>query len=248
MNRNEQLEWLARNAHEWAVDESLTAVLFDGEDGLFPFFTGTGGGFTRQEWLERRAELQGKPSWEDAPEWASTIAQQPTGDWMFFESYYPNVLTIGGKEKWSTHSCGGRYSYSKGKGEVLGDWQDTLESRPTEETKPIRPDDMAQEFQGEVRGFDSGIAGVSSGGMGVSSGGLSAKYPNYYKDVSSLNEVDVYQVHELFGVKDASGCLQHASKKILLSGERNGGKSLEQDIREARDTLTRKLQIMRVEQ
>ena len=77
--------------------------------------------------------------------------------------------------------------------------------------------------------------------------GMSAKYPKYYKDVSSLTEVDVYQVHELFGVRDASGCLQHASKKILLSGERNGGKSLEQDIREARDTLTRKLQIMGVE-
>lgn len=69
------------------------------------------------------------------------------------------------------------------------------------------------------------------------------KYPKYYKDVAGLNEIDVYQVHNLFDVQDASGCLQHASKKLLLSGVRTGGKSKHDDIREARDTLTRWLDI-----
>ena len=74
------------------------------------------------------------------------------------------------------------------------------------------------------------------------------KYPKYYKDVSELTEIDVYQTHELFQVQDCSGCLHHASKKILLPGVRTGGKERVEDIREARDTLTRWLQINGAEQ
>ena len=73
---------------------------------------------------------------------------------------------------------------------------------------------------------------------------MSELYPHYYKDCRHIDSIDVYGVHDLFGIQDESGCLQHASKKILLSGKRNGGKDLYQDIKEARDTLTRKLQIM----
>lgn len=72
---------------------------------------------------------------------------------------------------------------------------------------------------------------------------LSAKYPKYYKDVGGFKEVDVYAVHMLFNLNDPSGCLHHASKKLLLSGVRTGGKSTYKDIKEARDTLTRWLQL-----
>ena len=73
------------------------------------------------------------------------------------------------------------------------------------------------------------------------------RYPKYYKDVSSLSAIDVYAVHELFGINDSSGCIQHASKKLLLCGVRTGGKDVATEIKEARDTLTRKLQLMGVE-
>lgn len=72
---------------------------------------------------------------------------------------------------------------------------------------------------------------------------LSEKYPNYYKPVGELTEIDVYAVHYLFDIQDPSGCVQHASKKLLLSGVRTGGKSAYKDIKEARDTLTRWLQL-----
>lgn len=72
---------------------------------------------------------------------------------------------------------------------------------------------------------------------------LSAKYPKYYKPVGNLTEVDVYAVHKLFDIKDPSGAIQHASKKLLLSGVRTGGKSAYHDIKEARDTLTRWMQL-----
>ena len=72
---------------------------------------------------------------------------------------------------------------------------------------------------------------------------MSAKYPQYFKDVSELAEVDVYAIHHLFEVDDPAGCIQHASKKLLLSGVRTGGKSKYQDIQEARDTLNRWLEL-----
>lgn len=72
---------------------------------------------------------------------------------------------------------------------------------------------------------------------------LSELYPKYFKPVTELDEVDVYQVHELFQVTDFSGAIHHASKKLLLSGVRTGGKSKYDDVREARDTLNRWLEI-----
>ena len=72
---------------------------------------------------------------------------------------------------------------------------------------------------------------------------LSKKYPAYYKDVSHLDEIDVYAVHHVFNIQDPSGSIHHASKKLLLSGVRTGGKSVFKDIKEARDTLSRWLQL-----
>ena len=72
---------------------------------------------------------------------------------------------------------------------------------------------------------------------------MSEKYPKYYKSVGNLTEVDVYAIHQLFNVQDPSGAIHHASKKLLLSGVRTVGKSQYDDIREARDTLTRWLQL-----
>lgn len=72
---------------------------------------------------------------------------------------------------------------------------------------------------------------------------MAEKYPKYYKDVSGVGTIDVYAVHDLFGIDDASGAIQHASKKLLLSGVRTGGKSKVDDVREARDTLNRWLEM-----
>ena len=68
---------------------------------------------------------------------------------------------------------------------------------------------------------------------------LMERYPQYYRDVSHLEVIDVYRVIDLFNVTDPTA--QHALKKLLLSGERTGGKSIEVDLKEARDTLSRGL-------
>lgn len=58
----------------------------------------------------------------------------------------------------------------------------------------------------------------------------------YHKDVPTKT-IDVYRVLRAFGVTDQ--CIGHAIKKLLLPGQRSGGKSLEQDVKEAIWTLTR---------
>lgn len=68
------------------------------------------------------------------------------------------------------------------------------------------------------------------------------KHSHYHKDVSNLTAVDVYKVCELFEVKDDSGALHHAIKKLLCSGYR-GVKDKKQDVQEAVDTLNRWLEM-----
>lgn len=69
---------------------------------------------------------------------------------------------------------------------------------------------------------------------------MAERYPDTYKSVGDMAEIDVFAVHHLFQIQDHSGCLQNASMKLLLSG---ASKTTYRDIREARDTLTRWLQL-----
>lgn len=70
-----------------------------------------------------------------------------------------------------------------------------------------------------------------------------SKHSHYFKDVSDLDEVDVYRVCDLFEVNDNSGAIQHALKKLLCSGQR-GAKGYRKDLEEARDSIQRKLDLM----
>ena len=68
------------------------------------------------------------------------------------------------------------------------------------------------------------------------------KYRHYFRPCP-YKEVDIYRVCALFNVDDPSGAIHHAIKKLLVPGVR-GTKPQAQDIREARDTLNRKLEMM----
>lgn len=69
------------------------------------------------------------------------------------------------------------------------------------------------------------------------------RHSHYFKPVEHLSEVDVYRVCEIFAVDDYSGCVQHALKKLLLPGQRGGGKDRRRDIKEAVDTLLRRIEM-----
>ncbi|NYT76636.1 hypothetical protein H0A71_06500 [Alcaligenaceae bacterium] len=66
------------------------------------------------------------------------------------------------------------------------------------------------------------------------------RHSHYHRDVKHLDTIDVYRVLQMFDVTDP--CAQHAIKKLLCAGQR-GVKTEEQDIREAHDTLARRLQM-----
>ena len=66
------------------------------------------------------------------------------------------------------------------------------------------------------------------------------QHKHYFKDVSGLNEIDVYMVLKLFNVTDP--CLQHIAKKALCAGRR-GHKDFKKDLQDILDTAKRAVEI-----
>jgi len=71
------------------------------------------------------------------------------------------------------------------------------------------------------------------------------KHSHYFKDVRHLDHIDVYRVLELYEVTDQ--CIGHAVKKLLVSGNRGGGKDMDRDVQEAIDSLERYKEMRREE-
>lgn len=120
----DELTWLVRETKGvWPEGDTLIARWE--QDGQ-PFVASICGlqtaglhWFTRAQYLERKAELQNKPSWDGAPAWALSVTQRRNGEWFWMDSHHP----FKGQ------------SLSSGRiGEVLGDWLDSTEKRPTDMT------------------------------------------------------------------------------------------------------------------
>jgi DNA repair exonuclease SbcCD ATPase subunit len=65
-------------------------------------------------------------------------------------------------------------------------------------------------------------------------------YPHYFRDVSQLTHVDVYWVLQAWSVNNPS--VQHAVKKLLAAGQR-GAKDEVQDLKEARNSINRAIEL-----
>lgn len=73
--------------------------------------------------------------------------------------------------------------------------------------------------------------------------GLTLKdlYPHYFRSIpKGMTHLDVYAVLKLFECDDAA--IAHALKKLLCAGKR-GAKDRAKDLREARDSITRALEL-----
>lgn len=137
------LDWLARNVHVWPENgNNMRGGFIAGSQYYGPCcseIVWCKGGITKRQWLARRAKLQNKPSWNDAPEWAGWLNQDADGVWN-----WQRIMAV------SADDCGywfgGARSESAGIGEVLGDWRDTLEKRPEQTIA-----DIYREVTGENR-------------------------------------------------------------------------------------------------
>lgn len=152
LTADEILSWVARNVHKWEDAQQIvgnqreffynTASFW--EDRID--FTGCAvRTITRDQWLARRAELQNKPSWKDAPEWAEWLAQDECGSWYF----YPYGTRLNSRDEpnmWS-HYAEDREALLSGSGEVLGDWRDTLERRPADLSEPAVTERLTEATQ-----------------------------------------------------------------------------------------------------
>lgn len=129
MSNKTDLDWLARNVHEWPEGKSEVLVCWprNVDTLIWSYVLSDTGWITKGQWLARRAELQNKPSWGSVGSDINFISQHDDGQW------------IGHSEKPSEadecFECNCVVSLF-GYGEVLGDWRDTLEKRP-EEFKPL---------------------------------------------------------------------------------------------------------------
>lgn len=236
------LDWLARNVHEWPAG--------DHQPWCYVYWKGgqravSGNCITviqpcvrveMSEWHARRAELQEKPSWAHAPEWAVYMAQSPNRHWEFF-AVKPRA------EGWWRHPIGERSSANNAsiRGAILGDWRDTLEKRPEQdEFEPFVSVEDAKitimQSDGDVKNF-GGIIGRS---LPLKEDAATAKQPSitpskYAKTIHGVS-VDVYDVLQAWGVINPA--LQHLIKKALQCGQR-GHKDNAQDLQDIIDSAIR---------
>ena len=126
MSNETDLDWLARNEHVWPINAKFAVRPGMGEVLFYEHHYSHLVQFTREQWLSRRAELQNKPSWKDAPEWANWLGQAENGDWEWYGDSVKFPPSPG--DLYWHHD--GQGSPVFGGGEVLGDWRDTLERRP----------------------------------------------------------------------------------------------------------------------
>lgn len=144
MSNETDLDWLARNVHKWPSG--------DHQPWCYVYWKGgqravSGNCITviqpcvrveMPDWLARRAELQNKPSWDDAPEWGEWLAQDEDGEWKWLAGL-PGKYVDG----WTAVKIKGCC-----KGSALGDWRDTLEKRPEQFKPSIEEANMlAREFK-----------------------------------------------------------------------------------------------------
>ncbi|WP_421220308.1 hypothetical protein [Aeromonas enteropelogenes] len=163
----DDLTWLARNAHQWPAGDTLIGRIM--KDGEFAVVSVAGAPvafvnwFTLDQWLARRAELQNKPSWKDAPEWACYLGQSDEGAWHWFdgEPEINEVHDFG--EFWKAP---GYTAITDRHGAVLGDWRDTLERRPAATPEPVvtkmMDEAIIDKFMGYVRAMPVSLSTVLS--------------------------------------------------------------------------------------
>jgi hypothetical protein len=127
MNKDDDLTWLARNVHKF--DDVANYVTLS-RDVYFHQYRPAGCvSHSKEQWLSRRAELQNKPRFADHPD-AQCFFQHEGGMWFKnVESSDMGVDGIGWRNNHPSLRIDGGWVRT-GKGEILGDWRDTLEKRP----------------------------------------------------------------------------------------------------------------------
>lgn len=226
MSNETDLDWLARNHHTWpSKADKVVSIgwkyMKAGEPNYVRVFLGKE--ITKDQWLARRAELQNKPSWNDAPEWAEWLAQDEDGEWKWLAGL-PGKYVDG----WTAVKIKGCC-----KGLALGDWRDTLEKRP-EDFKPFTSVEDNQDREGANQKLNE-LEMLGKVSHLISDKRHRITSSKYTKTIHGVS-VDVYDVLQAWGVSNPA--LQHLIKKALQCGQR-GHKDNAQDLQDIIDSAIR---------
>lgn len=226
MNNETDLDWLARNVHVWPEGkrEALVCYPRNVDALIWSRISSNVGWITKDQWLARRAELQNKPGWDKAEDWAEWLAQDQDGEWKWLAGL-PGKYVDG----WTAVKIKGCC-----KGLALGDWRDTLEKRPdmyknkeeidTSSECVQKTSESAYEFEPFVSVEDAATAKHAT-----------ITPSKYTKTIHGVS-VDVYDVLQAWGVSNPA--LQHLIKKALQCGQR-GHKDNAQDLQDIIDSAIR---------
>jgi hypothetical protein len=263
------LTWLVRNLHEWPLVYRDVAVVDNssGErDYRFPLHADPDHGITKQKWRDERARLQNKPRFEDHPD-AKCFVQNAHGEW--FKNIKTSNVSPGQTGGWNSNDIYGGFSFHISKGEVLGDWRNTLEKRP--EQRELNPTTSgltnAQAVQtAKETGLcsDGKECGVIEFGIrhycndcpnqpehplnavcdcdGCTDGDDLGPPPSKYHVVINGGWADVYDV--LWAFKVTNPATAHAIKKLLKPGQR-GHKDEITDLTEAAQSIARAIELIK---
>lgn len=226
MSNETDLDWLARNVHEWPAGEHqpwcYVYMTYGGVMKAAGNFLDAGANpamITIDQWLARRAGLQNKPSWDLSGSWSEYLAQDMDGEWKWLGEN-PSL----GDDHWTADEL-----RSQCKGVVLGDWRDTLEKRP--EQAEFEPFVSVEDAQQELSELEM-LAKVSHL---ISDKRHRITTSKYTKAIHGV-PVDVYDVLQAWGVINPA--LQHLIKKALQCGQR-GHKDNVQDLQDIIDSAIR---------
>jgi len=164
MTRQEQLDAVVRNYFKWPEKNDMQFAVwkigpatFDGKVKFLQTpcreidsFGDICHVFSRSEVEVRKAKLQNKPSWDDAPDWADWLAQdQKTGAWYWFLDK-PEHGVIG----FSEHAV--KYGSKASDGEFIRGSDKAIEQRPEPEVTPGEEEafNMLEARNGECIGGD----------------------------------------------------------------------------------------------
>ena len=170
------LDWLARNVHVWPEGklEVLVRRPRNVDTLIWSSVLSDTGWITKAQWLARRAELQKKPSWAGHPD-AKCFVQHRSGQW------WKNVETCdvspGFEGFWKANNIGNALWAYICKGEVLGDWRDTLEKRPEQ-----------SEFEPSVSVEDAKFSMLQSDDSAKDSGGLIDRFILVKEDAATAKQ------------------------------------------------------------
>ncbi len=226
------LDWLARNVHVWKSGYDLAVVQRGIEEIYVTWPSACSSGITKKEWRARRAELQNKPGWKGAPDWAEWLHQDGCGEWEFSEGKPTPYDGL-----WLGEPC--KRSLRAKVGEVLGDWRDTLEKRPEGSMvsmSGVHSNGDMEKLLDELNDIDESIFGDGFIPKDAATARRATITPSKYTKTIHGVSVDVYDVLQAWGVSNPA--LQHLIKKALQCGQR-GHKDNAQDLQDIIDSAIR---------